>query len=1033
MPVLEPPTPRALRDELLELVRLDLLGPAGGESEIVDEARVSDRYLVGLLAPGGSTSAEPQDERFGGVDADAESGEAEDEPAQASLFPSSFGLSFRVDAATTALRVRAEWGAYAREKPEDKTVWQRRAAGGDVRIDLTARPASAAPDSAEPEVTVEARVRAVEGGARSVTIFLRNGQHKPERSSDAAWLFQVALTVTGAGGEACFLAREPAERDPDEERAQLALGYRERLEFAVGHGVAVDAEPVAGDPGRSAQLRTAALPVATVRVMAPPQAGDESDELRLLAAVELDMSALAEADDVSLAAALDPLALAYASWIERQRLRLASGVDGLAAHAEAGERSLDECERALGRLREGIALLARDADAATAFRFANRAMADQRVQSKYAEHRRRGGVEPLESFDEPENRRWRPFQLAFILLNLAPLADPHHVDRGAGAEATADLLWFPTGGGKTEAYLGLAAFALAIRRLQGELGGRRGDAGVTVLMRYTLRVLTLQQFQRAAALVCACEVQRREAPERYGAEPFRIGLWVGGRTTPNSIAAAVEAMRAELGEGWVAGGSPRQLTSCPWCGSEIRASDVKGEPYPGGRARTVTYCGDTLGRCAFSSAGSPGEGLPVQTVDEEIYRRPPSVLIATVDKFAQLPWKGETQTLFGIVSGRCERHGFRSPSLEDADSHRAQGANPAARTVDPERLLRPPDLIVQDELHLISGPLGSMVGLYETVIDELSTWQLDGRAVRPKVIASTATVRRARQQVHRLFLRDVSVFPPPGLDASDSFFARERALSDEAPGRAYLGVCASGRRLKAVLIRVYVAYLAAARLLYERHGPLADPWLTLVGYFNSMQELAGMRRLCDDDVRSRLLNADARGLGRRLLAEGSVLELTSRISAREIPKTLDRMGLAFPAFADHKPRRDGPPRCPLGDEHDLGRSRRLAARPDGRRRPAQDDERVHPGDEPRRPLGRCPGNRLHGLQLGPSARPLALRAVRALPRDVLPARRAAQRDAVRATCDRPRHRRPARRADPAARAASERGRSGRRAARRGFG
>ena len=533
-------------------------------------------------------------------------------------------------------------------------------------------------------------------------------------------------------------------------------------------------------------------------------------------------------------------------------------------------------------------------------------MADQRVQSKYAEHRRRGGVEPLESFDEPENRRWRPFQLAFILLNLAPLADPHHVDRGAGAEATADLLWFPTGGGKTEAYLGLAAFALAIRRLQGELGGRRGDAGVTVLMRYTLRVLTLQQFQRAAALVCACEVQRREAPERYGAEPFRIGLWVGGRTTPNSIAAAVEAMRAELGEGWVAGGSPRQLTSCPWCGSEIRASDVKGEPYPGGRARTVTYCGDTLGRCAFSSAGSPGEGLPVQTVDEEIYRRPPSVLIATVDKFAQLPWKGETQTLFGIVNGRCERHGFRSPSLEDADSHRAQGANPAARTVDPERLLRPPDLIVQDELHLISGPLGSMVGLYETVIDELSTWQLDGRAVRPKVIASTATVRRARQQVHRLFLRDVSVFPPPGLDASDSFFARERALSDEAPGRAYLGVCASGRRLKAVLIRVYVAYLAAARLLYERHGPLADPWLTLVGYFNSMQELAGMRRLCDDDVRSRLLNADARGLGRRLLAEGSVLELTSRISAREIPKTLDRMGLAFPAFADHKPRRDGP-------------------------------------------------------------------------------------------------------------------------------
>jgi hypothetical protein len=210
----------------------------------------------------------------------------------------------------------------------------------------------------------------------------------------------------------------------------------------------------------------------------------------------------------------------------------------------------------------------------------------------------------------------------------------------------------------------------------------------------------------------------------------------------------------------------------------------------------------------------------------------------------------------------------------------------------PRSALRPPDLVIQDELHLISGPLGSLVGLYETAVDALATWEVDGTAVRPKVIASTATIRRAGDQVARLFARGLKVFPPPGLDARDSFFALQRDRpqeQDDRPGRRYLGICAPGRRYKQVLIRAYLAQLSAAwTVLGRQPGPEADAYMTLVGYFNSLRELGGMRRLVEDDVQNRLFRADERGQGRgRLILE----ELTSRKSASEIPATLDQLGV----------------------------------------------------------------------------------------------------------------------------------------------
>jgi hypothetical protein len=610
------------------------------------------------------------------------------------------------------------------------------------------------------------------------------------------------------------------------------------------------------------------------------------------------MRTLAETPRAGLGASLRALPDAYARWIRDQQARLRDPSTRLDDYRADAERSLAACEVALGRIRDGLVLLAADEKAADAFRFANRAMWLQRIHTTLTEARRRGEDVTLEHVDQPHNRQWRVFQLAFILLGLDSLTNLHHPHRSDPGRAIADLLWFPTGGGKTEAYLGLAAYVMGLRRLQGTVAGRSGEHGIAVLMRYTLRLLTLQQFQRATVLICACESIRREAvaagDHRWGFEPFRIGLWVGARSTPNRTEHAAEALKQvkvkyRRGSVAVGLGTPVQLAHCPWCATPIDpGKHIRVEPFRGGIGRTLVFCGDDRGTCLFSERQSPREGIPAIVVDEEIYRRLPTLIVSTVDKFAQMPWNSRIQTLFGQVDGYCDRHGFTAPELDDTD-HPRRGADPGTR-IHPRGPLRPPDLIIQDELHLISGPLGTLTGLYETAVDSLCSWDVGGTRVRPKVIASTATIRRAPQQIRALFARDVQVFPPHGLDASDNFFARERSLA-VLPGRRYLGVCAPGRRLKAVMIRVYIAQLAAAQQLYDLYGHHADPWMTLVGYFNSLRELAGMRRLVDDDVRTRLKKMQQRGLAARRGL--TVQELTSRLGSTEIPELLDRLELGF--------------------------------------------------------------------------------------------------------------------------------------------
>ena len=919
--------------ELLQLAVMDdLLGPAGGPDELIVDMGVRDRYLVGKLAPretaergqefpGGSRDEEtdPGDlivkEQKPTVDSPTARGGGETEGADdvdaasnQSLVPSSLGLTFCVDGDVERIEIEARWGSYERLGNEDHEkakpngqkvkVWQRIPCGGTFVLSLTEgviKPE--APDSNRLEVLVQGSVRAKNAnGDRLVTLFLVNAQEEPPTSSDSAWVFQPQLIVRAmpeATNRAIFRRRPVLASDgSDPEREALEMIYRNRVEFAVGHGVAVHAV-TADDVTLATEVRTTVMPQYEVQVTETP-GSDPSDRpamRQMLDSGLLDMQRLATLDVEELVAALNVLTGDYADWITEQRVRIGADVHG---HDTQAHEALARCDHIRVRLQQGIDTLKSDKHALAAFRFANSAMATQRVRSQYSLEVRRGKEVTVGQFDVKKNRTWRPFQLAFLLLSIPSLADPLHPDRVEPIDAYADLLWFPTGGGKTEAYLGVAAFTMAIRRMQGNLGGYDGSRGLSVIMRYTLRLLTLQQFQRATALICAMEVLRRAAleagDESLGSESFSIGLWVGNKVTPGTteeshqaIATFRDANRYDAGAA-----SPAQLTSCPWCGSDIkRDRDVKVDR---GFGRTRIFCGDPVRQCDFSK----GDGIPVLTVDEEIYRHPPSMMIATVDKFAMMSWRGQVRTLFGKASKECTRHGLVWPDCECNTGHQAGRGMPAA-TVNRISPIRPPDLIIQDEFHLISGPLGTMVGLYETAVDELCSWKLGEKLIKPKVIASTATVRKADAQVRNVFMRRVSVFPPHGLDVEDNYFSIQRRIEDR-PGRRYLGVCSPGSSRPAMLIRVYTAFLTAAQELFNRFGEPADPYMTMVGYFNSLRELGGMKRLAEDDVQTRAYRVQMSMVERPALAQRSInniRELTSRVSSQDIPKYLDQLEVKF--------------------------------------------------------------------------------------------------------------------------------------------
>ena len=938
--------------ELLQLAVMDdLLGPAGGPRERIVDMGVRDRYLVGKLAPreapqsgiegldgplANDDVAEPTEAKAPGrhepgaefgtatgrVEPESDSSDEIDAASNQSLVPSSLGMTFCVDGDADRIEIEARWGRYERvpndeheiSKPNGQKakIWQRIPCGGKIVLPVTegVMPHQA-PDKKYPEVRIQGSIRAKNAnGDRLVTLFLVNAQEEPDTNRDTAWVFQPELIVRsakGAANRAIFRRRPVLDADGmDPERESLEMIYRNRVEFAVGHGVAVHAE-TADDVTLATEVHTSVMPQYEVQVTETPglDSSDRPAMREMVSSGLLDMRRLATLEIDSLVVALSTLTKDYAAWIDEQRARVGGEVAGYDIQSQ---QAMDRCQEIYTRLQQGIETLKNNNKALAAFRFANQAMATQRVRSQYALAMRRGEDVTIDKFDVLKNRSWRPFQLAFLLLSIPSLADPSHSDRVEPIEAYADLLWFPTGGGKTEAYLGVAAFTMAIRRMQGNLGGYDSSRGLAVIMRYTLRLLTLQQFQRATALICAMEVLRRDALDKgdksLGTESFTIGLWVGNKVTPGTTEDSHQAILAQRDSTKNKAGlaSPAQLTSCPWCGCEVDpGKDVEADRNIN---RTIVYCGDKKGHCDFSkgkSSKQPHPGIPVLVVDEEIYHRPPTMMIATVDKFAMMAWRGQVRTLFGRVGQECERHGLLWQGADCNGNHQAGKGLPLSKvkTISP---IRPPDLIIQDEFHLISGPLGTMVGLYETAVDELCGWMLNGKTVKPKIIASTATVRKAKEQVNNVFMRRVSVFPPHGLDVEDNFFSVQRPI-EVRPGRRYLGVCSPGSSRPAMLIRVYTAFLTAAQELFDHFGEPADPYMTMVGYFNSLRELGGMKRLAEDDVQTRAYRVqmsmvERPGLAQRRMHADSIKELTSRVSSQDIPKYLDNLEVKFKAEFD---------------------------------------------------------------------------------------------------------------------------------------
>jgi hypothetical protein len=897
-------TAKNIRSQLIDALRLDLVGPRpshAAHATYADEVlplSPSKWYLTGFLvpheAPLGQRADHDSDDKLDEVNKAREADDdAAPEPASArkALFPSSMGLSVLVSHDTAQLRVKVAWADYLPlgrstgevhdeedfqltnppAEPAGRNNWKRvpREAERTVTLAEGIHTPVSLPGHENLHLVISVRAivdsRLVPKGTRSVSVFLVNHRTpSPDVIRDASYIFQPELSLRALQP---FVARPSLHHqnsnDWDEKIADLQ--FRDVVEYAVGHNISALA--TTDDDGKHREVRSAWMPIADVEKVIP----------RKIENVELSMEALASAPNAeTIRTMVSPMLKAYAVWLRKQLKTLPDD----AKRQEVAKELLSKATRAQDRIQAGLNALD-DPHVFEAFRIANQGIATAIRQRACHE-------KPDASPADQPAPAWRPFQLAFLLMNLNGTAHPTHADRKA-----VDLLFFPTGGGKTEAYLGLAAFAIVLRRLRDP---SIHSSGLTVLMRYTLRLLTLDQLGRAATLICALELERQKDVTKLGEWPFEIGLWVGQSSTPNVMGKKGDNNQYSARSRTIAylndsgrKPSPIPLENCPWCGWRFTKDSFKLLPNSDEPTDLRVAC--ISRNCAFYSR-KQARGLPVLAVDEPIYRRLPAFIIATVDKFANLPWVGETAGLFGRVQ-RYDQEGFYGPST-------LRSGQPLSKP------LPPPDLVIQDELHLISGPLGTMVGLYETAIDALSSPNV-GEWPRPKIVASTATVRRAERQIRAIFGRSVvDVFPPPGPDRRDSFFAVTVSAAEKNP-RTYVGIAAQGRNLKVVLLRTYLALMAAAQKAWNDNGGSknlnnpADPYMSLLGYFNSLRELGGSRRIVEDEVKSRLEDYVR---SRRRVGETQSMfsnrprwseprELTSRESTNKVADTKRRLALPF--------------------------------------------------------------------------------------------------------------------------------------------
>ena len=783
----------AERLNLVNWLKKQMIGPVlSGELQGISPLR---RYPMGVLYPtvetGEGIDPATEDDDFseddyaGGIEGDSDQ-TAAGIVRRRYIPPSSVGFSFYVDESEWSVQVLFSAAIYSEVRGQDGQFtggYKRAGLGGDGEALLLNRPGRhfVMPSQSDGEAIhragVDVQVRA-HGSGHIVTISLFNNQVMPADVDPKEWsreqlklsLFEVQL--------ACFIESGTVGRYPrvefsllDDEEQELELQYKSRKIYAIGHGCAVDWRE---DEQGVREIRSDFMPAVEVpQVTADVAGGDLVLNLAYLAGTE------ANAEQVC--TSLRGFVAGYGNWVQERVDELNNlKVD----ERKAGERIVSRMKSALARMESGITLLERDAKVARAFALANQAMLDQMQQTA----RNKGQSPGVGQFN------WRPFQLAFVLTALKSA-----IDQDDDFRDTVDLIWFPTGGGKTEAYLGLIAFVMLWRRLKFPQSG----GGTTSFMRYTLRLLTTQQYLRASRMICALELIRRKSNGELGEDPFSIGLWVGSASSPNSFAKAQELVEA------AAHGSHKAVSAlvvdrCPWCEQEFRAPNN----YQVGSTRFHFVC--TNGSCEL---GAKEKGiLPCNVVDEALYQSPPTLLIATIDKFARLAWDERAGCFFGV------------------------GGN------------RPPELVVQDELHLVAGALGSVAGIYEASLETV----LVQRGIHPKFVASTATIRMAENQVRRLYGKDVSVFPPQGISCDDSFFAKT-VPTNVRPGRLYIGYFAPMLSRDKNLAPLAAALLAAPEELFvegaEESEALLEAWWSQVIYHGSLKGVGNSHNAFNISVR----------------------------------------------------------------------------------------------------------------------------------------------------------------------------------------
>ncbi|HBF8150296.1 TPA: helicase [Clostridioides difficile] len=691
----------------------------------------------------------------------------------------------------------------------------------------------------------------------SITCMLVNSQSGPKKYNNT--IFQPELMVLAednndlefidiftAGSVNTF-------KKLDSEEISLDLLYRNKKTFATGHGVAID-QDIQNDA--LIKLCTEFIPHFEV-----PKLDFNVDELSDVSRELLSMKNLSDISDLSKDKKiyfLYKFVDAYDIWIDDLE---EDSKDLSDVFKDVAYEHIKNCRDTKSRMLEGINLIKSNDEVYRAFSLMNRAILMQRCHSIHITDRLPGSNN-LDYIDySNDNSAWRPFQLAYILTCLSSIENPDSKHRDL-----VDLLWIPTGGGKTEAYLGLSAFTIFLRRIRNKENGN----GTAIIMRYTLRLLAAQQFIRASILICACEIIRKENKSELGKKEISIGLWIGSDQTPNFNDEAEEMLNNLTGNNIKFRSSINseyeldnlkskynkfQLLKCPWCGTKlVKEWDKTSKKAVGDWGYRIKSRPKKFYLCCPEEDCSFEDMLPIQVVDEEIYNNPPTLLFGTVDKFAMITWTTEVASLF---------------ALDDDNSNLS------------------PELIIQDELHLISGPLGTMVGLYETALDAMCSY----KGIKPKIIASTATIRKAQNQVKNLYNRNVAQFPPPGLTSSNSFFVKEMPLSKKR-GRLYVGVIPSGKTQVTVEVRLMSALLQRLKMMENVELNLLDKYWTLVSYFNSIRELGKCSTLLNDDIKDnmeRLCKRVSAHPYQSLRNLNEQRELTSRLTSTKINTTLDEI------------------------------------------------------------------------------------------------------------------------------------------------